>query len=145
MAPLPNEHRLLSSGRSRASRALPSADQVAGHFTHPIPGYNENRPDIFQNALISLTFVISFDLTIIFCMSQLFIHSLICQKSCGGIIAVHLNLRFDSLPVRLFFRSETVKKRISNVRDGSVTQPVLEAIILPYRCLDDAGVRFKSI
>jgi hypothetical protein len=31
------------------------------------------------------------------------------------------------------------------VRDGSVTQPVLEAIILLYRGHNKAGVRFKSM
>jgi hypothetical protein len=145
MAPHTNEHHLLSSGCSRTVHAPLCADQVAGHFTHPLFGFSQNWPDVNQNSLFSLTLIVSIDQAMIFCICQLVINSLICQEPCRGIISVHLILRFDSLPVLPLFLSEIIEQRKNNARDGNVTQPDLEAIILLYRCPDEAGIRNKSI
>ncbi len=129
-SPLMNKQYLSAGGRYRPARTPLGVNQVAGHFGHPLLGLDQDRPNVIQNALVSLTLAVSFGQAMIFCIAQLVINSLICQELRGLIIAVHLILRLNSLPDALFFLSEIIKQRINNVRDSSVTQPVLEAIIL---------------
>ena len=104
MPPLMNEQYLFMNGFYRAALSPLSADQAAGHFSHPLFGAEQHRPNVTQNALFFLTFAVHFGQTMIFCICQLIVNSLICQEFCSVIIAAHLILRFNSLLDVRFFR-----------------------------------------